>query len=171
MWVKITGFGRSRLLNNRGVEQLIAKAPEVHVSNPPLTEIVYVNRTEPEHGDMRRRPTQTMADTEINEATQTARIRIFRQKPTGNDDIFDFQDSIFHEIGHVVYYFFLTNEQKLKWHRVHTNTHFRWTEAGGDPVEHFAETYATYLLHKELVKGQLPTEYSFMEHEVFRVDQ
>jgi hypothetical protein len=164
---KVLGFGRSGLMTNTKVRKLIAEAAEAHVSNKHLTEIIYVDRIEIEPGDKRHRPDQKLGDTEIDELAQTARIRIFKQKLTGNDDLPDFKDSIFHEIGHVVYYFFLTEKQKMKWHQLHAKAPYIWTRAGSEPVEHFAETYANYLLHKEVVKGQLHGEYSFLESEVF----
>lgn len=160
----------SGILTNNELQKLLGRVPKPHVSNPHLIEIVYVNKTKPDPGDMRKRPAQVMGETEIDEGEQTARIRIFRQKPSGNDDLFDFQDSIYHEVGHVVYYFFLTNAQKLKWHRLHGETQYTWTEAGRDPVEHFAETYANYVLHNEIVKRRYKREHSFLNHEVFSVD-
>lgn len=160
----------SGILTNNGLRKLLEGVPESHVANPHLIEIVYVNKTKPDPKDMRKRPAQVMGETEIDEVAKTARIRIFQQKPSGNDDLFDFQDSIYHEIGHVVYYFFLTNGQKLKWHRLHGEAEYSWTEAGGDPVEHFAETYANYVLHNEMVKKRFTKEYSFLNREVFSAD-
>lgn len=160
----------SGILTNNELRKLIRRVPESHVSNPHLIEIVYVNKTRPDPRDMRKRPDQVMGETEIDEEAKTARIRIFRQKPSGNDDLFDFHDSIFHEVGHVVYYFFLTNDQKVKWHRLHSKTPYTWTEAGRDPVEHFAETYANYVLHNDIVKKRLTREYSFLKREVFSID-
>lgn len=168
---QVRGFDVSGLLTDKEVRALIGKAPEQHVSNPNLIEIVYCDEIVPEPGDTRRRPLQRMGETEFDYSAQTARIRVFRQKLSGNDDLFDFQDSVFHEVGHVVYYFFLTDRQKERWHSLHRDTEFTWTEAGRDPVEHFAETYANYMLHNELVKRRLPREYSFLKRDVFSVNQ
>jgi len=145
----------------------MGKVPEVHVSNPHLMDITYVDEVVGSPGDMRQRPEQLMGATVINEAEQFSRIFIFRQKPSGNNDLFDFRDSIYHEIGHVVYHFLVTEKQKKIWHQLHSETTFIWTVAGTNPAEHFAEMYAHYILHKESTERFFPREYSFLKNEVF----
>ena len=80
----------------------------------------------------------------------------------------DFRDTILHEVGHVVFDLVLTDTLRRRWRTIHSETGFVWTDAGNDPVEHFSEMYASYILKRALVRMRFPTEHRFLKNNVFR---
>lgn len=70
-------------------------------------------------------------------------------------------------MGHAVYEFSLDSAERQEWHRIHGVTDITWTEAGADPVEHFAETYAHYILQRAIVRRRFVEEYVFLKKSVF----
>jgi hypothetical protein len=164
---QILGFEHSRMMTNREVQEFFRRIPDSHITNPHLTSIEYVDQVHTSPGDERQQPERVFGQTHINLCEQTSEIKIFRQKAGGNDDIREFQDSLLHEVGHVVFQLRLTEEQRVEWHIIHARAPFHFTSAGSDPVEHFAEAYAAYILRNELLRVKMVPEHTFMETKVF----
>ncbi len=161
----ISGFTKCGLLSDAEVLGMLAKLPEAHATHAGFLQLTYVDSVQYRNGGAKG-SNHVFGVTLINEEQTKAVIRIFRQTPEGNNDLFELNTTIYHEVGHVVFMLVMSEEQRLEWRSIHATGNLMWNVAGADPVEHFAETYAQYVLHPDVTK-RLKAEYDFLQKEVF----
>ena len=164
----ITGFEASGVMGNKEVKSLLDSLPRKHVSNPPLRSIVYKDIVISEMPAHRKYPAMNvLGSCVINENDSVANITLYRQQENGNLDEYDFRVSIVHEIGHVVFEYFLNKQKQQEWYSYCVDAGMYWNPAGRDPLEHFCDTYAQFYFNNLMVKKIFPNEYGFLTEHVF----
>lgn len=82
-------------------------------------------------------------------------------------DLKQFFHTLYHEIGHHVFYEVITQKEKKRWvTEVYPESPFVTPYASRNASEDFAETYATYLLDNEKLL-RFGAKYTFMDRVVF----
>ena len=157
-------------MNDSEVRELLQKLPPIHVANPPLHSISYVDKvyyTQPGH---RRFPPELVwGECNIVSEQRVGVVTLFRQQEQGNNDVYDFEFTIYHEIGHTVFELILGSNQKIEWYSLCGEEIARWNPAGGNPLEHFCDSYAHYMVSNEMEKRSFSSEYEFMKKYVFNI--
>lgn len=167
----VKGFEQSKAMTNGNVQTFLRRLPLEHVSRKHLSEIVYIDKLRlADPFDRRSNPELILSETDVNKAAGAARVWVCKHHKKGNKDLGLFHDSIYHEVGHVVFHRLLAEDRRQKWYRVHAEAEYVWTPAGSNPNEHFAETYAKFVLRPVVTAAQFPDEYAFMAEEVFPSD-
>jgi hypothetical protein len=78
-----------------------------------------------------------------------------------------FYHTLFHEIGHYVYFFVINSHVKKEWAtKIHRKDSFVSKYASKNAAEDFAECYSFYITHPKKLM-QLNTKYSFILQQVF----
>ncbi len=146
---------------------LLTRLHSWHVGNPPLRSIAYVDTVVPETpGHRRHPPVYVLGECDTENVDGVARIALFRQQPQGNNDVYDFRFSLYHEIGHAVFWI-LTSHQKKAWYSLCSDNVVFWNRAGTDPLEHFCDTYAHFVADELVVEKGFPREHEYMKGQVF----
>ncbi len=155
-------------MNDDEVRSLLRGLPLGHISNPPLRTVSYVDIVVTEEKGHRRYPPEhVLGQCDTNREQGIADVRLFRQQAQGNIDTYQFKLSIYHEIGHVVFQFGLTEEQKQEWYALCVSKIVSWNPAGADPLEHFCDTYAYYTVDATMVEKVFSVEYKFLTKQAF----
>lgn len=85
----------------------------------------------------------------------------FRSKP-------QFYHTLYHEIGHYVYFFVIDSALKKHWAtQLHRKGKFISDYASKNAAEDFAECYSFYMTNKHKL-AQINVKYHFMQHEIFQ---
>ena len=83
----------------------------------------------------------------------------------------EIKTSILHEIGHHVYETVVDDDKKDKWHLLHRKTYSPIgggrSFVSGNPLEYFSDRYADYVLRGDYMAAEYPSEFEFMEKDVF----
>lgn len=155
-------------MEDNEVRALLKRLPPEHISNPPLCTVSYVDTVVVEEPSHRKYPAEhVLGQCDIAIGNGSADVQLFRQQEQGNIDVYQFKLSIYHEIGHVVFQYGLTEDQKQAWYALCVNKIVSWNPAGADPLEHFCDTYAFYSTDTLIVEKMFPLEYGFMIEQAF----
>ena len=80
----------------------------------------------------------------------------------------DFFETLFHEIGHHVYYQILRGDPRFEWANERSpRERFVSAYAATNASEDFAESYAAYVTRPDRLKNVAPAKYAFMQDVVF----
>ena len=97
----------------------------------------------------------------------TASILILRQSSEGNIDMNEFISTVYHEVGHAVHQLVMDEEQRQQWNDLAMRTGFYFNAAGSDPVEHFADCYAQFVVHPHVCESATPNEFAISRGTLF----
>ena len=79
----------------------------------------------------------------------------------------EFTNTLYHEVGHSVYQLAMDEGQRQRWYGLAMTAELLFNEAGADPVEHFAECYAKFVVHPRVCERATPAEFEFIRDELF----
>jgi hypothetical protein len=167
---QICNFGKSGVMNDSAVGKLLKKLPPIHVANPPLQSISYIDEVHYIYPHHRRfEKALILGECNIIEEQKVGLITIYRQQEDGNNDERDFITTIYHEIGHTAFELILSEKQRVEWFGLCAKQQvFSWNRAGANPLEHFCDNYAYYVVNGKMEKTFF-SEYEFMKKNVFDV--
>ena len=97
----------------------------------------------------------------------TASIVILRQSSEGNIDNDEFISTVYHEVGHAVHQLVMDEEQRQQWNDVAMSADLYFNAAGSDPVEHFADCYAQFVVHPRVCESAMPKEFAIIRDTLF----
>jgi len=135
------------------VEKTLKELPKKHTSDRLIERVSFSNEYVIGNSG---NPIQAQAHFPLV-AKAKATIEINRQKPEGMVDANALKTAITHEIGHVVYRFILTGEQKVVWQ----DTEDEIYEV--DDEEEFARSYSSYTHEDHQWEDNFPEEYYFFK--------
>ena len=157
--LKHTNFKKQQNIKVGNVVSAIDRLPSFHLEQ--LKEITYDNK---------RSILKELSNSD--QGIPTGAIGIYIQKhrmiaifATHNKDLF--MHTLFHEIGHHVYFCVIGQQLKNAWvTEVCRKDSFVSNYASLNAAEDFAESYVNYLLNPEELKS-IPLKYNFMKNFVF----
>lgn len=165
---QISGFEASEMLSNDDVRTLLDRVPEAH--RACIATVRYVDEVRLyDPADAGPAPLQVLGDMEMGlpEHSGAAAVSIYRQQEEGNVDYEEFTSALYHEVGHAVHQLVMDEERRREWNRLAMAADFYFNEAGADPVEHFAECYAQFVVHPRLCESATPAEFAFIRDTLF----
>ena len=163
---QISGFEESEMLSNDGVRALLARVPEAH--RACIAAVRYVDEVRLyDPADVGPAPLQVLGDMDLPENSGAAMVSIYRQQEEGNVDYEEFTSALYHEVGHAVHQLVMDEERRHEWNRLAMAADFYFNEAGANPVEHFAECYAQFVVHPRLCESAMPAEFAFIRDTLF----
>jgi len=156
----LSGFSGQGVVAVDDIVRAIDRVPSFHLAG--LREIVYLPDYAPPAsvvpctGSTRSEP--------MGEFVQRER-RIFVYRLNFPDVFFHM---LHHEIGHFVFFLVLGSRVKKRWvTEIFPGSRCVTGYAAVSPWEDFAETYAYYLLQRDILKSELPQKLAFMRDCVF----
>lgn len=153
--VAITGFHKQALITIDSIKDAITKIPIDHLVG--LTEITYSPRRDTLYPHMLP-PVNILGTYDAN--SQTVNIADFKSPA-------EFFHTLFHEIGHFVYFRWLPQPIRFEWvQKNHKADGFISDYARTNASEDFAETYAFYILDKCALE-KTPVKLNFFNRYIF----
>ena len=168
LFPQITGFETSEMLSVSDVRSLLDRVPEAH--RAAIATVRYVDEVRLyDPADAGPAPLQVLGEMEMDlpENSGMAVISIYRQQEEGNVDYEEFTSALYHEVGHAVHQLVMDEERRQEWNRLAMAADFYFNEAGANPVEHFAECYAQFVVHPRLCESAMPAEFAFIRDTLF----
>lgn len=154
---RVRGFGASGLLSDLAVQQLLERVPSKHLNG--ISDVRYVDRVRSSG------PNNVFGVAIFRNGG--ARIVIYRQTPEGNVDMDEFQETIYHEVGHCVHQLQLDDSQRHTWIGVWERASLHYNPAGENLNEHFADCYVQYVVHPRVCEEATPEEFAFIKEHLF----
>src|SRR5262245_11723310 len=163
-WAKLnlllSGFSGQNVVSVDDIVRAIDQLPSFHLEG--LREIVYLPEFAPAASLV---PCTGLSRCEpMGEFVQPER-RIFVYRLNSPDVFFQM---LHHEIGHFVFFLVIGSRVKKRWvTEIFPGSRCVTDYAAVSPWEDFAETYAYYMLHRQVLRNEVPRKLAFMRDCVF----
>ena len=156
----LSGFSQQEVVPVDDIVDAIDLLPAFHLEG--LREIVYLPEYAPEASALFC-PTLPRAEPKGEFIQRERRIFVYEF-----DSAAMFFHMLYHEIGHFVFFLVIGSRVKKRWvTEVFPGSACVTRYARVNPWEDFAETYAYYLLHPQVLQAELPEKHAFMRECVF----
>lgn len=156
----LSGFSRQEIVPVDDIVSAIDRLPAFHLEG--LREIVYLPEYAPEASALFC-PSLPRAEPKGEFIQRERRIFVYEF-----DSAAMFFHMLYHEIGHFVFFLVIGSRVKKRWvTEVFPGSACVTRYARVNPWEDFAETYAYYLLHPQVLQTELPEKHAFMRECVF----
>jgi hypothetical protein len=155
----VSGFGRQSVVQIDEVLRAIDRLPSFHLEG--LREIAYL----PEFGPFACAYASLAAGGEPLGEFQQYERRVYIY---GFEDRPRFEQVLFHELGHFVFFLVIGSRVKKRWVTgLSARSAYITDYAALNAREDFAESYASYLIRPRLLEEACPAKFAFMRDCVF----
>jgi hypothetical protein len=155
----VSGFGRQGVVQLDEVLRAIDRLPSFHLEG--LREIAYL----PEFGPFACAYAALAAGGEPLGEFQQHERRVYLY---GFEDRARFEQVLFHELGHFVFFLVIGSRVKKRWvTALSAGSAYITDYATLNAREDFAETYASYILRPRLLEDACPEKFAYMRDCVF----